>query len=238
MFTQTHYALAMGAQAGLVSLEQSDGHLRWHAKRSADVFRAFKAAFAAASRPRSDLVTVMAVQSGTGDLQLQQLRDVYNEPADAMAIASYFGYALNEALFPLGSGSLTIDQVLDYAREQVVKDTYSGVSRSGGIAAQFGIPLLAYDGGQHMGGGGSCGSGRCEDVEWLQTLFQAANRDPRMTGLYDLMLRYDGIALSGGGMQYAVLMYDCGLQHPLPSYTLTYPCIVTSCKAIDQPCYS
>lgn len=195
MFTQTQFALAMGSQAGLVTLEQGDGHLRWHAKRSADVFRAFKAAFAAAGRPRSDLVCVMAVQSGTGELQMQHLRDLYNQPADALAIASYFGYALNEALSALGN-SLTIDQVLDYAREQVVKDTYAGVSRSAEIAAQFGVPLLAYEGGQHMGGGGSCGPDRCEDIQWLQNLFQEANRDPRMTGLYDIMFRCEARIVS------------------------------------------
>ena len=40
MFSQTQFASRMAAEEAIPN--QGDGHLRWHAKRSADVFRAFK----------------------------------------------------------------------------------------------------------------------------------------------------------------------------------------------------
>jgi hypothetical protein len=40
MFSQTHFSSRMAAEEAIPN--SGDGHLRWHAKRSADVFRAFK----------------------------------------------------------------------------------------------------------------------------------------------------------------------------------------------------
>lgn len=199
MRTQTTYAYRMALQTGLSTA--GDAHLRWHAKRSADVFRIFRAAFAAKSR-QAALVAVMAVQSGSGSLQLQLLRDTYSQPADALAIAPYFGFSLNDEVYALGANA-TIDQVLDLARTRVVKDTYATTYASATVAASFGIPLVAYEGGQHMGGGGStCGSDSCANVDWLQGKLQNANRDWRMGGLYDNMLRCGNntwlVAVAGG----------------------------------------
>jgi len=98
-------------------------------------------------------------------------------------------FVLLQEVFPLGI-NVSVDKVLDMARSKVVKDTYQTTLASAGVAARFGIPLIAYEGGQHMGGGGStCGSDACENVQWLQEKFSAANRDWRMAGLYDNMLR-------------------------------------------------
>lgn len=188
MFTQTTYSYRMAMQTGLAASGDGNAHLRWHSKRSADVFRAFRTAFAAKGR-QSDFVAVMAVQSGSGELQLQLLRDTHAQPADALAIAPYFGFSLNTAVFALGS-NVSVDKVLDLARSRVVKDTYATTLSSAGIAARYGVKLVAYEGGQHMGGGGStCGSDPCENVQWLQDKFSAANRDWRMAGLYNNMLR-------------------------------------------------
>lgn len=181
----------MAFQTGLATSTSNSGdaHLRWHSKRSADVFKVFRAAFAAAGRVASDLVTVMAVQSGGGELQLQLLRDVYGQPADALAIAPYFGYSLNTEVYSLGP-NVSLDTVLDLARTQVLQDTYQGTLASAAIAARHNVQLVAYEGGQHMGGGGSiCGSDACENVAWLQDKFSNANRDGRMAGLYDNMFR-------------------------------------------------
>lgn len=104
MFAQTTYSYRMALQAGLVTPSNSgDGHLRWHSKRSGDVFRTFRTAFAAQGRSAA-FVAVMAVQAGSGDLQLQLLRDVHSQPADALAIAPYFGYGLNTVRAQEGCG--------------------------------------------------------------------------------------------------------------------------------------
>jgi hypothetical protein len=52
------------------------------------------------------------------------------------------------------------------------------------VARQFGLPLIAYEGGQHLTTGGPY-----ERDEAMNALFRAANRDPRMGGLYDRYLR-------------------------------------------------
>lgn len=76
--------------------------------------------------------------------------------------------------------------------QQVVTDTYRATQSSAAAAAQHNIPLIAYEGGQHMGGGGSiCGSDACNNNDKLQQMFYAANRDPRIAGLYDNMFRWD-----------------------------------------------
>ena len=116
-------------------------------------------------------------------------QDVYNIQADALAIAPYFGYGLNAEVYPL-LATATIEQVLDMARRKVVQDTYETTKSSAAVAASFGVTLIAYEGGQHMGGTGTiCGNDDCSNVAQLQQLFMDANRDPRIDGLYDNMLR-------------------------------------------------
>lgn len=59
-----------------------------------------------------------------------------------------------------------------------------------GILGTLCCALVPTAGGQHMGGsGGDCSPNACENVDALQALFQNANRDPRMLGIYDSMFR-------------------------------------------------
>jgi len=94
------------------------------------------------------------------------------------------------SLVALGYSMLT--DFCDLHMQQVVTDTYRATQASAAAAAQHNIPLIAYEGGQHMGGGGSiCGSDACNNNDKLQQMFYAANRDPRIAGLYDNMFRWD-----------------------------------------------
>jgi hypothetical protein len=115
---------------------------------------------------------------------------VYNFQADALAIAPYFGHSLNAEVYSL-LATATIEQVLDMARRKVVLDTYESTKASAAVASSFGVALIAYEGGQHMGGTGTtCGNDDCSNVAQLQQLFMDANRHPRIAGLYDNMLRW------------------------------------------------
>lgn len=71
-----------------------------------------------------------------------------------------------------------------------VEATKAWVTANKAVATKFGIPLMAYEGGQHltMGGGDN-------DQKWL-ALFIAANRDPRMGKAYSKMM--DTWLASGG----------------------------------------
>jgi hypothetical protein len=63
-----------------------------------------------------------------------------------------------------------------------VEGSKSGVVSSKSVATKFGLPLMAYEGGQHL----TMAPGDT-DAKW-QALFIAANRDPRMTKAYTRMM--------------------------------------------------
>lgn len=66
--------MRMSWEDGLNSatIQSSDAHLKWLAKKSAQVFKAFRAAFQGAGSDR--LVCVIAAQAGGGAVLLQQLK--------------------------------------------------------------------------------------------------------------------------------------------------------------------
>jgi len=191
-FQQTRYALkkatALGQTAG-------DRHLWYSGQRAGAIFRIFDAVFGSAARTR--IVRVIGAQGGGGDVQLSQ---VGVGGADALAIAPYFGGGLNSEIYNSKDwANLTTDQILDMARSALVSDVLGGVKSSVVIAKKFGVKVIAYEGGQHMGGGGSCGSGDCCFIPSLQQKFQSANRHPRIKGLYQNMLKAWSLAVGDIG---------------------------------------
>jgi len=100
---------------------------------------------------------------------------------DAVAVAPYFGYAVPD--------NFTVDQLFT---EMMVGGLVSGGYPSGmiaqaiagattnyAIASSFGLPMVAYEGGQTLVAGTDAA---------LQTLYAAANRDPRMGTAYTTFL--------------------------------------------------
>ena len=73
---------------------RADRHLRYYAKRSVQVFRIFDQVFGATAA-RQRIVRVMAVQQGTGDVELSTAKAMApsSKPieVDALATAPYFG---------------------------------------------------------------------------------------------------------------------------------------------------
>ncbi|KAL3920848.1 MAG: hypothetical protein SGILL_003053, partial [Bacillariaceae sp.] len=180
-FWQTRYASKMAAAVGMT---EGNRHLLWYGQRARDIFGIFDDVFGVSARDR--LVRVIGVQAGSGNDQLSQ---VGIGGADALAIAPYFGGGLNYDLYDTEYQSMRIDEILDLARASVVADTLSRVTASYRIAEDYKVKLIAYEGGQHLGGGGSCGSEDCANLANLQAMFQEANHHPRMMGLYTNMLK-------------------------------------------------
>ncbi|KXZ45444.1 hypothetical protein GPECTOR_54g185 [Gonium pectorale] len=189
MFDQTSYAFRMGAlQLGSAA---GDRHLTYAAHRSVQIFDIFDQVYAAGGvSARGKVVRVIAVQQGSGSVQLSRVRAMSGSgplKADALAIAPYFG-PNNDAVYP-GHTTISVDEILDMSLADIAVTRRQVVREAAALARSYGIVLTAYEGGQHMGGaGGSCPGG-CENVDALQAKFREANRSPRMRALYDRYLR-------------------------------------------------
>lgn len=195
-FYQTRYASAMASLEGDAA---GNRHLTWYGRKAAHVFSIFESVFGILARSR--LVRVVAVQAGSGGDQLSQIGI---GGADALAIAPYFGHSLNSLLYNSDWKNTTTDQILDMARKLILSDTLAATKASAAIAKSYGMKLIAYEGGQHFGGGGLCGTDDCSQVADLQAKFMAANHNPRMKGLYRNMLKAWSI---GGGSTFVAFSH-------------------------------
>jgi hypothetical protein len=94
---------------------------------------------------------------------------------------------------------VTVTDVLELCLEDIFGDNRRYVIAQKEVAEYFGGTLVAYEGGQHLGGQGNhpFQSIRLEDDSAFQDLMIAANRDPRMHNLYQAYFRQWG-ELAGG----------------------------------------
>ncbi|MDD2769500.1 MAG: cellulose-binding protein, partial [Methylococcus sp.] len=126
----------------------------------------------------------------------------------AIAIAPYFGYYLGlpenelsvDAWASQSDGGLTslfgellqggglstspVGGALEDARQQMLQNK--------AVASQYGVQLVAYEGGQHL-----VGVGAVTNNDAVSNLFQAANRDSRMGATYQQHLQ-EWIDAGGG----------------------------------------
>ena len=174
-FEQHRYAAAQGKSRGFA---ESDWEAAWHfyAHRSTEVFRIWEQVFGGADR----LVRVLSSQAGNPYVA-EKILGWQNaaEQADALAIAPYLGMNIPgdeaDAVAALG-----VDGVLDRLEQQVLPRTIEKLMRGNkSVADQFGLPLIAYEAGQHLVGlrGG-------ENDRPLTETFHAANLHPRMGEIY------------------------------------------------------
>jgi hypothetical protein len=113
---------------------------------------------------------------------------------EALAIAPYFGNEVpNSIADNRQEASLSVDGILDRAEGSFRRGFESAVTNARQLAEQFGIELIAYEGGQHLVGYW----GRENNLLLTQKLM-AANRHPRMRELYlEMFSRWTEL---GGGM--------------------------------------
>ena len=97
---------------------------------------------------------------------------------DAVAIAPYFGVSPTPAEAGKFS-AMTLDAFIHYVRTTVFPYESAHMRNHRRVANQYGLRLLAYEGGQHM-----VGVGAAQENQALNALFDAFNRDPRIKQLY------------------------------------------------------
>jgi hypothetical protein len=164
--------------------------------RSVEIFDRFDAVFGASARDR--VVRVIASQAAQADLSRQVLVGGDNRPTsppvvpanrtDAFAIAPYFGTeyctpsdGVNPDNFPGVYANLDsfMADVQTRALPRAIGFMTSSRSMLQNNFGGLGIRMIAYEGGQHLAGiGGFQNNATCNSI------FDAANADPRMGPLY------------------------------------------------------
>jgi hypothetical protein len=173
MFPQSQWSEEHGLAQGLAT-EPQEARLRHYVRRS----REMHASMVEAMGGRERVVRVLAGQSASTWLS-EQLLD-YEEAhrdIDAFAIAPYVGVTATNADRQEWAG---MDLDTFFARADVVlADVEQSITQQVEIAHARGVPLVAYEGGQHFVGYESA-----QDDARIESLFGRANRDPRMGRLY------------------------------------------------------
>ena len=148
-FAQAGYATELGLALEL-SPDRYEARLGFYAQRSVEIFRQFVAVFGSAER----LVRVLAWQSPGVDAaqQVLQWNDAYQQ-ADALAIAPYIGGSLGLPDMQDEVAALPVEAILDRMHAEI-PFVMAHVKQHARNAAELGLDLIAYEGGQHLVGVG------------------------------------------------------------------------------------
>ena len=192
-FAQAGHAASQGAALGLSS-DAFTAQLYFYSKRAVEMFDIWSAEMGDPAR----LVRVMASQAANSWAS-EQVLDYRNAKAktDALAVAPYFGGELGT--LP-ATASLTVDQLFSSLQATYLPQAIGWINAQAAVARLRGIPLIAYEGGQHL-----AGVFGLENNTALNGLFDAANRDARMRQLYETYLD----AWKNSGAQLFVHFSNC-----------------------------
>ena len=180
-FEQTRYSWEKAKELQLGPAERPwEGGGLYYAQRSVEIFKIWEDVFGGSDR----LVRVLAWQSGNTWWMTRIIlphQDAFRH-ADALAIAPYISMNV-----PLDGKELTagevatwsVDQALDYLEQKSLPRSIKAIRATKEVADQFGLALLAYEGGQHM-----VGVGGGENNEQMTKLFHDCNTHPRMGEIY------------------------------------------------------
>lgn len=155
----------------------------WYAKRSAEV----AAIFANVLGPQRCIGVLGAhsVNPGLSEFMLHYLKDSgWLWAIDAVAIAPYFGGYLGDPGEEERVQAMSLDELFKELEEKALPQAYEGIEKHVALCKRYHLPLVAYEGGQHL-----VGHGGVENNEKIMNLFIAANRDPRMGKLYRQYLK-------------------------------------------------
>ena len=195
-FTQTTYVSEQGVLLGLAPGDPFVAGQRFAALRSIDVWRIFDEEFA--SQP-GRVIRVLAGQAGStfvAETRLGLLHDFALNPdgifPHAYAIAPYFGTVFTPEMIAT-DGLPTVDELVTTIAADEIALARAQTAAHFEICRNQGIELICYEGGQHY-----VGVFGAEGNDELTALLVAANRDPRMFGLYIQyldMLKEEGVTM-------------------------------------------
>lgn len=191
IFKQAGYCADQGLALGL-SANRYEAQLRFYAKRTSEVLAIWKAVFGASGRERiKGVYAAQSVNDWTSTTILSF--DGVREHADMLAIAPYFGGGLGSEERAAEVSNYTLDQIFAALERELDHDDPMMLARQARIAADHGVELVSYEGGQHL-----VAMGGADDDTRRTDLFIAANRDPRMGALY--LRHFENWRKAGGGL--------------------------------------
>jgi hypothetical protein len=181
-FDQHHYAAEQGLLLGYPEAAW-DRAWQYTAKRSADIFRVFTDTFGGADR----LIRIIPTQAGNAWVT-NRIMEYFNNPmynptqvaADAIAIAPYFsGTEVANTIVSQGEvATITISEIV--ARMQASLPVAFGYMADNQVVAdEFGLDLIAYEGGQHL-----VATGANVNIDELTVKLNAANHHPDLQAAY------------------------------------------------------
>ena len=190
-FPQAEYARQEGNRLRLAGSDGDEfmGHMRFHARRSVQMFGLFSRGFP----DRQRVVRVLGSQ--TGNEWLADLMLSFEDTAaqtDALAVAPYFGMFVN----PEGREAFlaqTNAQILEHTAHTLVPATLAEVRTVRAVATRYHVDLLAYEAGQHF----IATEGLESDAEVNRRLDEI-DRDPRFEEIYRAY--FEGWREAGGGL--------------------------------------
>lgn len=189
MFEQARWAERLAKERGIGPSERPwEGRAQLFARRSVEIFRIWEEVFGGRER----LVRALAWQAAGGSywsdgMLLAQTRGAAD--VDALAIAPYVSMNVPErsdeadALTADKVAAWTVEQVLDHVEQKALPECMGWIREQKAVADKYGVRLVCYEAGQHL-----VGVGGGENNEALAKLLHAANRHPRMGGVYEKYL--------------------------------------------------
>ncbi len=170
MFSQYHFVEQLGQAEGL-------GVARMYGRRAAQIFTIFENVFGGTSR----MVRICAGQAHNPWI-LEQAISECSEQADVVSIAAYFTPAsVSEYLKDLPYFDQDMPSIFQFMEQEFYRDTLPHWYDNKATADAYGLPMVAYEGGQHL-----TASGKGTE-EWTE-LMADVNRHPLMYDFYRLAL--------------------------------------------------
>lgn len=156
--------------------------LHYYARRSGQISDIFKQTFATIGEA-ARVIAVVGSQHANPWVG-EQILDFENtaEKIDALAVAPYFGYAYGLESNAPQTLSYTVEGLLEACRWDIENKLGPKMVENAQVAESYGIPMIAYEGGQHLAAVGPANSNLA-----LTDLFSEADAHPKMGELYDLM---------------------------------------------------
>jgi hypothetical protein len=195
-FEQHRYAQEQGRKLGLGPKERPwEGAAMFYARRSLELFRVWEEVFGGRER----LVRVIAWQAASGPYWTDNMLLSYQDAGrhcDALAIAPYITFMPSPTGKDLKSDDVAkwpVERVLDLVGTNALPECVRWMKTQKAVADKYGLKLLCYEAGQHL-----VGVGGAENNEELTRLLTAANRHPRMKGIYTKYL--DAWRSAGGDL--------------------------------------
>lgn len=185
-FEQAQWCEQQGLALGL-STNAFRARLYFQSQRSVEMFDLFEQSFGSTDR----LVRVMASQAGNPWTAQQLLsHNGASSSCDAMSIAPYFGPNITDSNLSTFLG-MTADDMMDYIEQVSMSLSIGRMHSNHDVAMSYGLPMIAYEGGQHITGNVSQ-----PNRDAITQLMIDANRSVRMEKVYKKYL--SSWRMSGG----------------------------------------